>query len=153
MASKLDVADDALHLIDEVIRLAGRLTTARKMATEVAGMRTAHWLVLTAICRAPAPTTVARIARSFGHSRQGVQRIADALEEQGMIRFVENELDRRARLLVPTTKGSEAHALADGEGRAWASDLTSKIPPADIALTVEVLAKLRREIENQGRKG
>lgn len=147
-----DPALNVLALIDEVIRLSGRLLTARKMTSEVAGIRTSHWLVLTAVCRASTPVTVARIARSFGHSRQAVQRIADALAADGMIRFVATPADRRTKLLVPTGAGEAAFAIADREGLEWSRRLVDGIDPAAIDAAASLLSGLRGRIERQERE-
>jgi len=156
MLSKSSAADsdrtDVLGLIDEVIRLSGRLASARKMTTRIAGMRPAHWLVLTAICRAPKPPTVARIARSFGHSRQAVQRIANHLEQQGLIAFHDNPADRRARTLAPTDEGERAFVLADREGDQWAADLAAGVDSAAIREAARLLAVLRQRLETQARR-
>ena len=146
------VAPVMVDLVDQVIRLAGRLATARKMTSGIAGMRTTHWLVLTAICRASSPPTVARIARSFGHNRQGVQRIANALEARGMIAFADDAGDRRAKLLIPTEVGRAAFAIADREGWEWADRLAAGLSPDVIADTVSLLAELRLRLEREARE-
>ena len=53
-------------------------------------------------------TTVAQIARVRGMARQPVQRIADALVEEGLASFKDNPKHRRARLLAPTAPGRRA---------------------------------------------
>jgi DNA-binding MarR family transcriptional regulator len=156
MLSKFPSSDpdrtDVVGLIDEVIRLSGRLASARKMTTRIAGMRPAHWLVLTAICRAPKPPTVARIARSFGHSRQAIQRIANHLEQQGLVAFHDNPADRRARTLAPTAEGERAFVLADREGDQWAADLAAGLDSAAIHDAARLLAALRQRLETQARR-
>jgi len=141
----------ALTLIDEVIRLSGRLSSARKMTSAVAGMNPVHWLVLTAICRAASPPTVSRIARSFGQSRQAVQRVADALIASGMIEGRDNPADRRAQVMVPTARGSDAFALADREGADWAAALVADIDAGDLATTATVLGMVRQRLEARAR--
>jgi DNA-binding MarR family transcriptional regulator len=136
-----------IDLIDQVIRLAGRLTSARKMTSEIAPMRPAHWLVLTAVCRACTPPTVARIARSCGQSRQSVQRIANALRNRGFIRFSSDGRDRRTELIAPTKLGKDDFSLDDQEGMEWASLLARGFTAKEIAETASLLAELRRRIE------
>jgi DNA-binding MarR family transcriptional regulator len=143
---------EMIGLIDQIIRLAGRLTSARKMTSDFAGMSTAHWLVLTSVCRATQPPTVARVARSFGHSRQAVQRIANALAERGFISLVENVSDGRAKLMITTRKGREAFAVADREGLQWASQLAADIAPQSIKAAADVLFELRHRLERTSRR-
>jgi DNA-binding MarR family transcriptional regulator len=51
-------------------------------------------------------TSVAEIARSTGYSRQGVQRLADALVAEGSARYSADESDRRRPRLDLTQDGA-----------------------------------------------
>jgi DNA-binding MarR family transcriptional regulator len=62
------------------------------------GLSSARWQVLGAIENGPLP--VAQIARNMGVSRQGVQRIADSLEQEGIISYAANPNHERAKLVL-----------------------------------------------------
>src|ERR1700692_2536075 len=67
-----------------VLRLAGHLTAAGDALTKPVGQTSARWQVLAAAGHAK--MSVAEIARTLGITRQGVQRIADLLEADGLAR-------------------------------------------------------------------
>lgn len=86
-----------------VLRLAGPLTAAGDLLAKPSGQSAARWQVLAAASHAP--MSVADAARALGLARQGVQRIADLLEEEGLIAYADNPAHQRAKLMVPTPNG------------------------------------------------
>ncbi len=72
-------ADALTSLILEVFRLNGCLISAGDDLVSDLGLTSARWQVLGAMALAPAAETVARLARSMGLRRQGVQRIVNEL--------------------------------------------------------------------------
>jgi DNA-binding MarR family transcriptional regulator len=148
--SRSDIA--LIALVDQVVRLSGRLAIARKMTTRGAGLRPADWLILTSICRSKNHVTVAQIARGLGHSRQGVQRVANELVEQGLASLVDNPQDRRAKFLVATEQGHRMFELAALEARDWAASLSAGIAPETLYGAARVLAEFRERLELHSRK-
>jgi len=65
--------------------------------TKPAGQTSARWLVLAAVEDGPA--AVAVIARRLSHTRQSVQRVANALVREGLARNTPNPAHRRAKLV------------------------------------------------------
>jgi MarR family len=73
-------AGDALTgLILETFRFNGRLLVAGDRLVADLGLTSARWQVMGAIALSPQPEPVARLARSMGLNRQGVQRIVNEL--------------------------------------------------------------------------
>ncbi|HEU4740990.1 MAG TPA: helix-turn-helix domain-containing protein, partial [Meiothermus sp.] len=72
----------------EVFRLNGLLLEAGDELTRPVGQTSARWQVLGVVEHGP--VTVPQVARVMGLTRQGVQRTADLLEEDGLIEYVEN---------------------------------------------------------------
>jgi DNA-binding MarR family transcriptional regulator len=103
--------------------------------------------VLTAVVRGGRPPTVPQIARSLGHSRQAVQRLADALVALGMVDTIDNPDHKRARLLVPTRRGREAYEAADAVSRTWADEVAAGLDPADLAAATRTLREIRNRLE------
>jgi DNA-binding MarR family transcriptional regulator len=134
-------------LVDEVLRTSGRLVAATS-TTAGGGLSGAQLLVLSAVVRAERPPTVPEIARSLGHSRQAVQRLADALCARGLTQPVDNPDHKRARRLVPTRLGKAAHAEADRRSRTWAARVTQGLTTAQIASAAATLRQLRHRLEN-----
>lgn len=145
------VEDGLNSLVDEVYRLNGRLIAAAKMTTELAGLRPPHWVVLTAVARATEPPTVARIGRSLGQTRQGVQRVADDLFERGLVNWIDNPEHRRARRLVLSDNGLKAEALANQEGGDWLRRVGAGLDAARIREAIAVLRDFRHRLEEDAR--
>src|SRR5262245_57847369 len=96
------------RLVVQIFRLDGALTAAGDALARPAGQTSARWRVLAALERRP--LTVAQIARAWSLARQSVQRIADALEHDGLLAYEDNPGHRRAKLVRLEPAG--AHALA-----------------------------------------
>jgi DNA-binding MarR family transcriptional regulator len=134
------------HLFDEVLRTAGRMVAATPTRAG-GGLTGAQNLVLTAVVRAERPPTVPQIARSLGHSRQAVQRLADTLVGRGLVQTVDNPDHKRARRLVPTPAGSATYHQADLLSREWARRISSGLTREQIDTAVATLRVLRHGIE------
>jgi DNA-binding MarR family transcriptional regulator len=109
-------------LVLEVFRVNGRLLEVAQGLAAEGGLTAARWQVLGGVL--DEPRTVADIGRRMGMTRQGVQRVADVLVEQGLAEYRPNPAHRRAKLLAPTEEGYWAvrrisiaqHPWADGVG-------------------------------------
>lgn len=139
------------HLSLEVLRLANELTAAGDTLAGRAGLTHARWLVLESVGRTP--RTVADVARSLGLARQSVQRLADALADEGFASFADNPAHRRARLLRPTTRGRAALETVRAEQAAWANRRAEQLDPARMQDTLTTLAALRRRLEADAAAG
>ena len=93
----------------------------------------------------PVPLPVAHIARNMGLSRQGVQRIANELEGQRIVRFAPNPHHQRAKLVVLTEHGSTLFEAASSRQKPWATALGDDLS----ARTIETATKLLREVRSR----
>ncbi len=119
-------AGDAFSLFAiTALRLAGHLTKAGDAIARPAGQTSARWQVL-AGARHEA-MSVAQIAKSLGVARQGVQRLADLLEAEGLIAYAENANHQRAKLVVLTKEGRAALAVIDAGQARWADLLGARL--------------------------
>lgn len=145
---------DELHplsvLIDEILRTRGRLVTATPALGAEEGLTGSMNLVLASVIRSPQPPTVPQIGRSLGHTRQAVQRTADALAGRGLIEFVDNPDHKRARRLVPTEQGRAVDEVVQHRSRAWAARITEGMDPGDLVAATETLRALRTRLEADG---
>lgn len=91
------------RLIMTTFRLNARLMEAAEGMAATGGITAARWQVLGGVL--DQPRSVADVGRLMGMSRQGVQRIADLLVEQGLARYQPNPAHRRAKLLACTEVG------------------------------------------------
>ena len=76
-------------------------------------------------------------------ARQPVQRVADALVEEGLASYKDNPKHRRARLLAPTAPGRRAVEAIAAKQAAWADAHGTKIG-------VEKLERARKLIADIG---
>lgn len=133
-------------VVVRLIRLQGFLAAAGDELARPAGQTSARWQVLAAIEAAPA--TVADIARTLTLARQSVQRVADALAEQGVVEYVDNPRHRRARLVAMTPDGRAALTAIQSRQRGWADAIGAELGEARlkrlIALLDEVVAAVAR---------
>src|ERR671932_2222211 len=95
-------AHPASRLALEVFRLNGALIAAGDALVAPLGLTSARWQVMGAVAEAHGGLPVAGIARNMGLVRQSVQRLADELAGEGILRFAPNPHHRRAKLVQLT---------------------------------------------------
>lgn len=139
---------DAFSLLAiTALRLAGYLTLAGDALAGPAGQSSARWQVL-AGARSGAHS-VAEIARILGVSRQGVQRLADVLEKEGLIAYADNPRHRRAKLVALTQDGAARLSEIEARQAKWADALGADFTVAEMEraqmLMAKVIAALARE--------
>ena len=129
----------------QVFRLDGALTAAGDALARPAEQTSARWRVLASVERQP--LTVAQIARAWSLARQSVQRIADALEQDGLVGYEDNPGHRRAKLLRLTPEGASALAQIQAAQQAWANELGERIGTTDLDAASDVLARVLAALE------
>jgi DNA-binding MarR family transcriptional regulator len=147
-----DLTVELTALISEVFLLHGRLTNVFsniKDAVDLTGMEA---LTLFAIVNSEKPVTIPQIGRSLGHARQVIQRAANALEQRGLIKSMENPGHKRAAFVVSTDDGRRMKLLFDEAGRDVARTLSDGMDGATIAASHEGLRRLRKNAENRERE-
>ena len=142
-------AGDALtELLLRVFRLNGLFLSAAEDMARPAGLTPARWQVLGAVLREP--LTVSGIARAMGLTRQSVQRLANALVEDGMAEYVPNPAHRRAKLLRPTAAGWAAIDTIRPLQYAWANQVTDDIAADELRRTVAMLDRVIAQLDGTG---
>ena len=141
-------SSDALTaLILEVFRVNGGLLSAGDRLVADLGLTSARWQVVGAIALSPAAEPVARLARSMGLHRQGVQRIVNELEAEGIVRLADNPHHRRAKLVQLTKKGEVLYREAERRQQPWARELAMGLDAKAIASARSLLQSLRDRLE------
>lgn len=137
---------DALwNLSLAVFRVNGLLMRNGERLTAPSEQSSARWQVLG---RADdGPRTVARMAREMGLARQSVQRVADALSDEGLVSYVDNPADRRARLVEITPAGARVLADIVDRYRAWAERMAQTLDDGDLRSAADALARVGDAIE------
>jgi DNA-binding MarR family transcriptional regulator len=146
---KRSLAGDAFSaLAIGVIQLAGHLTLAGDALARPAGQTSARWQVLAGASHAN--MSVAEIALTLGLARQGVQRIADLLEAEGLARYEDNPAHRRAKLLALTPEGTSALASIKARQAVWADALGAEIGESELRAASVVLGKVLGAVKARG---
>ena len=129
-----------------VLRVGGYLAAAGDELARPAGQTSARWQVLASI--EAEPTTVAQIARTLGLARQSVQRIADALTEDGLTAYEDNPAHRRAKLLRLMPDGRTALHAIQAAQRPWADALGARIGEGELRRASQVLEQVLQGLSN-----
>lgn len=88
-----------------IFKLNGLLMQSGEGVTRPLGQTSAKWQILG---RAGfQPQTVSQMAREMGNSRQNVQYTADVLARAGLVVFLDNPADKRAKVIGLTPKGEK----------------------------------------------
>jgi DNA-binding MarR family transcriptional regulator len=144
----MTMEDAITDLVLETFRLNGRLLASGDALVADLGLSSARWQVLGAIALSPMPLSVAQVARNMGLTRQAVQRLANEMEVDRLVRFAPNPHHQRAKLVVLTTAGKNAFAAAMKRQRAWAAELGAGLKARNIATAVAILRSVRQCLEN-----
>jgi len=140
-------AGDAFSLFAiTALRLAGHLTTAGDALAKPAGQSSARWQVLAAARHRT--MSVAEIARTLGLARQGVQRLADVLEAEGLIAYCDNPRHQRARLVALTEKGAARLAKIEIAQAKWADAIGAEFTAAEMAAASAVMARVLERLQD-----
>lgn len=144
------IEQDAItELVLETFRLNGRLLASGDALIADLGLTSARWQVIGAAAISPVPLPVAHIARNMGLTRQAVQRLADDMERDGLVRFGPNPHHQRAKLVLLTRKGKAAFAAAMKRQGPWARALAAGLSLRDIKLAAATLRAIRLRLEHQ----
>jgi DNA-binding MarR family transcriptional regulator len=125
-----ELGDAFSGLVVRVFRLEGILAAAGDAFAEPAGQSTARWRVLAAV--EDEPRSVAQIARAWSLARQSVQRIADLLEQDGLIDYADNPAHRRAKLVRLTADGRRTLQRIQAAQGSWANAAGEEIGRATL---------------------
>lgn len=141
------IGDALTDLILDVFRLNGRLLVEGDRLVAAIGLTSARWQVLGAVAYAEHPQPVAWLARSMGLNRQGVQRIVNELENDGLLELAENPHHRRAHLVLLTGAGKAAFEQADRLQGPWVNKLAEGLSAKEIENARQVLVTIRDRLE------
>jgi DNA-binding MarR family transcriptional regulator len=91
------------------------------------------------------PLTVPQIAQMRPTSRQRMQRLADELEAEGLVEFIENPRHRRSKLVRLTRKGEARYRQLEARFLTIASTMGVGLRKGDIRRTTEIVRQLSGE--------
>jgi len=130
-------------LVADVYELAGRSRRTSEALARALGQSVARWHLMSAV--SDQPRSVASAARRLGLARQSVQRVADQLLADGLVRSSADPADARAPRLALTAAGRRALAeLVERSDQQRAAQL------AGSGLEVDDLREARRVLRRLG---
>lgn len=134
------------ELVLETFRFNGRLLAAGDRLSKPVGLTSSRWQVLGAL--EGQSQTVAQIARKMGLARQNVQRLANVLEQEGIVEYSPNPDHRRAKLVSLTDRGRKAVKELTRRQESWANEIASRMSVSKINVALEVLRELRSGLQD-----
>ncbi len=140
-------------LVLETFRLNGRLLAAGDALVGDLGLTSARWQVLGAIALSAVPLSVAQIARNMGLTRQAVQRLANEMQGDGLVRFAPNPHHQRAKLVLLTPAGKMAFAAVMKRQSAWATELGRGLNAKPIETAAVMLRTIRQRLDDRTDNG
>ena len=93
------------------------------------------------------PQTVPQIAQMRPTSRQRMQRLADELAADGLVKFIDNPKHRRSKLVQLTRKGDVRYRELNARFLVIASTLGVALSEADIRKTTEIVRQLSDDVK------
>lgn len=131
-------------LIADVFEAAGMLRRAGDALAGRVGQTQSRWQLLSVVCEGD--WTVAAAARRLGISRQAVQKVANALAQDGLVGFEANPTHRRAPLLRLTPTGRQAFATITANAETWHTRVSHDLSVEDLANARHVLRTLNARV-------
>jgi DNA-binding MarR family transcriptional regulator len=92
------------------------------------------------------PLTVPQIAQMRPTSRQRMQRLADELAADGLVKFIDNPKHRRSKLVQLTPKGDARYRRMSARFLAIASTIGAALGEADIRKAAEIVRQLSDDV-------
>jgi DNA-binding MarR family transcriptional regulator len=132
------------ELILSIFRANVRLIRAGDVLTRDLGLTSARWQVLGAI--APAPKTVAQVAREFELTRQGVLWVVQSMIRDGFVELIDNPDHRRAKLVRHTQDGKAIYDRISRRQKLWANRLGQSFDRVALEATVKTVRQLSEAI-------
>jgi DNA-binding MarR family transcriptional regulator len=98
------------------------------------------------------PLTVPQIAQMRPTSRQRMQRLADELAAEGLVKFIDNPKHRRSKLVQLTPKGGARYRELNDRLLSIASTMVVALSEADIRKTTEIVRQLSDDVKARSRR-
>ena len=121
-------------IVLNVFKLNGLLISEGDKLAEEFDQTSARWKVLGALATYEDSMTVADIARNMGLTRQAVQRLANELQTDNLLKSEENPNHKRAKLMVLTQKGKDVYNKIDKKQIKWINDKSKDLDKEDLKI-------------------
>ena len=147
LRKKMTKGEKFTELVLEIFKVNGMLNTEGDQLTAPFGITSARWKVLGAIGLEQRPLTVSDIARAMGQSRQGTQRLVDAMVKDDVLETMDNPNHKRAKLVRLTARGQSIYEQLDEVQRPWAEKNAEHLSGEQLDTALAVLQSLTGRFE------
>ena len=134
------------HLMEECFKINRQLIAAVSQLTKGSCITGAQWGVLGAFGGTDGPLTVAEAARRLGLTRQGVQRVADLLENKALIEYLPNPNHRRAKLAKVSDEGRNLLNQLQQRESLWAQQAAGDLNIKHVRTAPELVRSIRERL-------
>src|SRR5688572_31016049 len=93
------------------------------------------------------PLTVPQIAEMRPTSRQRMQRLADELAAEGLVKFIDNPRHRRSKLVRLTPKGEARYRELNARLLSIASTMAGALGEAEVRKATEIVRQLSEDVK------
>jgi len=135
------------EVVLELFKLGGLLISEGDQITKEYGLTSARWKILGSIALSGSPLTVPRIAKTMGLTRQAIQRLVDAMHEDGLLDFQTNPDHKRAKLINLTNRGAQIYAMLDIKQAKWSNENADELSQKELDITLSVLKKITDQFD------
>lgn len=132
--------DPMALLVADLYQAAGLARRRGEQIAKSAGQTQARWQVLSVV--SDGPRTVAQAARRLGTARQAVQRVANELAQQGLLRALDNPDHRTSPLFTLTDEGAQILQRMNSAATVEHRNLLKQIDPDEVLLLRTGLRRL-----------
>jgi DNA-binding MarR family transcriptional regulator len=98
------------------------------------------------------PLTVPQIAQMRPTSRQRMQRLADELSAEGLVKFIDNPNHRRSKLVQLTRQGHTRYCELNARFLVIASNMGVALRERDIRKTTEIVRRLSDDVKTRSER-
>lgn len=149
-ARNLGRRDLSLAVMNCVPWLYFRLQAEGQEIGAVNAQRGGTWGMLNSVIT-QGPQTVPQLARARPVSRQHIQKLANEMVAEGLIRFVPNPAHKRSQLIEATPKGLDAYSRMNASLGELAEQLGKGFSKEELFMAASVLERMRAKLaERQG---
>ena len=144
-------ASNALtDLIRAVLRMSAHAQKVGTILTRDLNLSNARWQTLGELNACQERLTVSQLARLMGLTRQSVQRLINEMAEDGLVAFVENPADQRARHVLLTDNGRATYQDALEREWQWTNAIADSFEQSELERAAALVEAVTRKMERDG---
>lgn len=129
-----------------VLEILGAFFDLRAMGQELGMVNewgAGNWGLLR-ILKEEGAKTVPQVAKMRSVSRQYIQKLANELQEEGLITMIENPIHKRSKLMQLTFSGERKLEELSQQYRDFLANLECRFRPEDVVTSVKTIATFRQ---------